>query len=245
MAVTLVTLSEYDIDLPGFTGLRFTASSDKNLALPDAVHYALERQSVLQSAREAWAFRIAADGALGSNQYQSTRTAALGFRRDGQYLIAICDSMIPDENILLSRAQEGYDAHRAGRWLVSRDDPLVQGMLECATHEHRVFPALEKTLTLSTGTASPYATHPVTQALLGKDLNKQVATYLNQHSCGNGYVWTLSPSELQKIGIDDKTVEVRRVGVGGVGSLYASVQCYYLGRARGVRAISTGNRGDS
>ena len=77
--VQLVSRPEYVIDdLPVFAQYRFTESSSSTLTLPASVAFANERKSVLQSAREAWAFRISAKGGLDSEQYQSTRTAAIG-----------------------------------------------------------------------------------------------------------------------------------------------------------------------
>lgn len=249
--VKQVNHPEYKIEhVPGFDGLVFTESSSQCLALPQSVAFAHERGGVLQSARQAWAFRIDSNGTLNSEDYQSTRTAALGFLRNGRYSIAMSDSPNPDENILLAQAQEGYCAHRtSGRWRVSRKDAVIARMLERSQDEHRVFPALDNTLELSTrqqGGASPYGSHPVTQAILGGDFTESVATYLRGRGFVNGYVWTLSPKNLQKHGVTDDHVEVRRVGVGGyydLYGLYAYVRCNYGGRARGVRQLSSGNGG--
>jgi hypothetical protein len=251
--VQLISRPEYRIDhLPGYEDLVFSESSSEYLALPQSVTFAKERDSVLQSAREAWTFRIDSNGTLDSDRYQSTRTAALGVKVGNQYCVAFCDSNKPDENILLARPKEGYDLHATGKpWLVSNEDPVVKLMLERAQDEHRVVPALESTLELSTSRrdgASSYGTHPVTQAILGSDLTEHVASYLRAHGHGNGYVWTLSPNTLRDLGVDDNRVEVRRVGVGGndyddINNLYADGQCNDDGRARGVRESSTGNKG--
>ncbi len=252
--VKLVSRPEYQLEtVPGFEQIVFTESSPASLALPQSVTFAQERDCVLQSAREAWAFRIDSNGTLESDRYQVTRTAALSLRHNGNYSIAITDSTSPDENILLSRAQEGSASHHVNNhWLVRRDDPVVHRMLERAHDEHRVFPALESAITLSTrqqGGASPYGAHPVTQAILGDDLTERVAVYLNQHGYSIGYAHTLSRKDLQKLIVNDDHVEVRRVGAGGgVGigmyDLYAGVHCDISGRARGVRGKSSGNRGD-
>jgi hypothetical protein len=244
--VKLVSRPEYVIDnLPGYERLRFTESSNERLTLPASVAYANVRGAVLQSAREAWAFRISSNGTLESNEYQSTRTAALGVKLNGKHYIAIDDSCDPAQNILLARPQEGLDAHAMeGKWLVPKNDPIIKGMLERAQDAQRVFPALEQTLKLSTtGTPSAYGTDASTQAIHGKDLAQTVATYLRDRRHGNGYVWTLSPAILATLGVDDDHVEVRRVGVGD-GGLGAGVRCGSGGRARGVaRKTSTGNRG--
>lgn len=254
--VTQISHPEYRINnLPGFEGLVFTESSTLPLALPESVAFASARDSVLQSAREAWAFRIDKNGTLDSDGYQSTRTAALGVTLKGRHCIAIGDSPSPDENILLARAQEGYDAHRTrGCWLVPRTDPIIRRMLERSQDERRVFPALESTLILATrqcNGVSAYGAHPTTQAILGPDLTEAVATYLRARRFGDGYVWTLSPQNLRDLGVDDDRAEVRRVGVGGNVCLDGSYNLgandhrdyYDYGRARGVRNNSSGIKG--
>jgi len=249
--VKLVSRPEYSIDnLPGFENLRFTESSTVYPSLPASVKYATERDDILQSAREAWAFRISSSGTLNSDKYQSTRTAALGVKIDGTHYIAIDDSDDPAANILLARPQEGYDAHRKnGRWVLPKSEPIITGMLDRAQHAGRVFPALEQTLKLSTkGTpASAYGAHPITQALLGEDLTESVAAYLRDHGREYGRVWTLSPTQLDELGVDNDHVEVRRVGVGGFVNfsydLDAVDRCNDGGRARGVaRKNSIGNK---
>jgi hypothetical protein len=249
MAVRQINQPPYAIDLSGFEDLIFTESSREYLSLPSSVGFAGERQSVLQSAREAWAFRIGADSQMDSNKYQSTRTAALGLKIDGDYYIAIDDSPDPTKNILLARAQDGYDAHCAtGKWLLSKQDPVIDGMLARAEQGGRLFHAPEATLVLPTnqrtGTSS-YSAHPIPQAIVGRDLAATVASYLSRQGNANGYVWTLSPSNLEQLGVDNDHVEVRRVVVGvvGVDDLGADGRCDDVGGARGARENSTGNRG--
>jgi hypothetical protein len=252
MAVRQISQPAYAIDLLGFDHLTFTEASKEYLTLPPSVQFTQERGSVLQSAREAWAFRIGANGTLDSNLYQSTRTAAIGVKIDGDYYIAIDDSNDPTQNILLSRAQDGYNAHRnTNRWLVPRNNPIIKAMLSRAEQGTRIVRAPLGSLELSAipgqDDKSGYGTHPLPQAILGKDLTECVATYFLSKNFGNGYVWALSPANLAKLGVDDDNVEVRRVGVGGsdddMNYLDAGDRCDNYGRARGVRENSTGNKG--
>ena len=112
--VKLISRPEYTIDnLPGFEHLVFSESSNEHLALPASVAFAQERGAGLQSAREAWAFRLDSSGTLDSDRYQSTRTAVLGVKIGNQYCVAFCDSPTTEENILLAGAQEGYKIGRA------------------------------------------------------------------------------------------------------------------------------------
>jgi hypothetical protein len=229
--------------------LQFTESSSDHLNLAASVAFAKERAASLQSARETWLIGIGQKGALDSNKYQGTRTAALGVKIDGKYCIAIDDSSDPTQNILLARAQEGYDAYNStGKWLVPKSDPLINRMLDRAYNAKRVFPALEQTLKLSTASAptSEYGAHPSTRAILGEDLTQHVAIYLRERNRSYGHVWTPSPTELSQLGVDNDHVKVLRVVVGGKGDSISYLVADgkgYSGRARGVRNISTGNRG--
>jgi frataxin-like iron-binding protein CyaY len=202
----------------------------------------------LESAREAVAFRLAAGGADSANDYQTTRTVALYLEDHDGFYVAFDDD--PQENILLARAQDGYDAHRKnGKWLVKKSDPLISGALQRAAKADRLVPVpLENTLRFSTtgrnGT-SDYGASKFVRATLG-ELAEPYATFLNKKGYENAYEWLLTPGNLKQLGVDDDHVEVRRVGVGGFGNiydLYANGRCDYNGRARGVRENSTGNKG--
>lgn len=250
MALTLVSQPEYKIDTPGFAQHRFTESSQQYLALPDAVQFASVRSGVLQSAREAIAFRLAAKGAEDANLYQATRTAALYIRDRGQCYVAFDDD--PTENILLARAQEGHASHQHnGKWLVHKDDKLITGALQRAAKTSRILPVpLENTVRLTTvdqsGT-SEYASNRLIRATIG-DVAPAYAQFLNQKGFKTAYEWLLTAGNLDQLGVDNNHVEVRRVGVGGsdcsnINNLYANDLCYYNGRARGVRENSTGNKG--
>jgi hypothetical protein len=248
MALTRISPSEYTIDTPGFAESIFTAASPQYLALPDAVRFARERNSVLQSAREAVAFRIAAQGEDHANDYQVTRTAAFYVKNKGKFFVAFDDD--PTENILLARAQEGYDAHYSkGKWLVCKDDPLIRAALGRAEKTGRNVPVpLENAVELATTArngASEYGTSNLIRATIG-DLAEPYAAFLNHNNHRTGYEFFLTPSTLQKIGLDEEHVEVRRVGVGGGSDgsdLGAGGQCVNGGRARGVRKTSIGNKG--
>jgi len=250
MALTLISQPEYRIDTPGSEDLVYTGSSLEYLALPDAVRYATDRNSILQSASEAIAFRLAAQGAASANDFHVTRTAALYCKEQQQYFVAFDDD--PAENILLARAQEGYDAHTSTRtWLVPRDDPHITAALARAHKSNRILPLpMEDHVCLNTARtgASAYGTNAFIRATIG-DLAEPYARFLNENGYRAGYEWFLAPKTLGNIGVDDKHVEVRRVGVGGVGydgiyGLGAGGLCDGIGRACGVRKISTGNKGD-
>jgi hypothetical protein len=233
----------YLIDTPGFETTLFTTSSHDALTLPDAVQFALDQNSVLQSAREAVAFRIAANGAYHANRNQTTRTAALYLRDGHTFCVAFDDD--PAENILLARAQEGYEAHRSGgKWLVNKNEPLLRSALERATKANRIaLVARESPIHLPTpagGGTSEYGASQLVKAAIG-DMAAPYAAFLRNKGFNSKDAWLLTTSDLERIGVDKKHVEIRRVGVGGVGYLYglgADYQCCNDACARGVRQLS-------
>jgi hypothetical protein len=238
---------EYHIDTPGFDQHVFTDSSREDLTFPQAVAFAQIRSSVLQSARDAAALRIAAQGANDNNLYQATRTMALYLKDDHGYRVAFDDSNNPAENILLARAQEGYDAHKTtGKWLVSKQDPLIKGALHRAATAGRVIPVpLEHEVRLATvprDSISAYGASNFVRATIGDDLAERYAAFLTNKGYESGVEWFLTPSDLQQLGVDDQLVEIRHVGVGGdagiiMNDLYVDDLCTYGGRAHGVRII--------
>jgi hypothetical protein len=93
---------------------------------------------------------------------------------------------------------------------------------------------------------SEYGASKLVRATIG-DMAERYASFLQQNQYGHGYEWCLTPGNLAKLGVGIDDVEVRRVGVGGgvngIDDLNAYVQCDVIGRARGVRENSTGNKG--
>lgn len=226
----LVSRPTYRINVPGFEHLEFSESSSDYLVTPAAVDFNKDFGGQLQSAREAWAVRLAANGANHANGYQTTRTPVIHFVKDGKVYAAFDDSNDPTENIILARAQEGYNFHSEGEeWLVSRNDPVVYATLERAIAAGRIAPVAdvqERGLPLD-GTYSKDAT---VNAIL-TDLAPQVEQFLSANY-SVGRVWDLTAKEYVKSGVDSETVNIRRVGVGGY--LVAGSQLYY-GFARRVR----------
>ncbi len=100
---------------PGFETVKFTESSREDLVWPRAVKFAAGHDAVLQSVREAAAFRIEADGEDEANQLQATRTGAIYFRDGGKFYAAFDDSPTSEQNIILSRTAEVYKKNKRGR----------------------------------------------------------------------------------------------------------------------------------
>jgi len=247
---------ELDILRPGFTDYRFTLSSEREVALPDAVHYACERNSILQSAREAAALRLEAGDFDHATAPQVTRTLALYFTDANHAYVAIDDH--PTENILLSRAQEGHESHHTKRnWLVPKNDPLITATLDRAAKDTRIVPLQpEECTVLATSEqndTSPYAANPLVRAIFG-DIAQPYAQFLAQNGHNPTRVYACTPRNLSTIGVHNECVEVRRVGIGYVSkehagdnrpsmpdlfALSASAQCIAYGYARGIRRNTT------
>jgi hypothetical protein len=244
----------------------YTDTSLQALSLPDAVLYASTRDGVLQSAGEAVVFRCLAQGTryeAEANAYQVTRTAAIYFERDGKYYVAFDDDRNPTHNILLSRAQGGYDAHNLrDRWLVKKDDPIIKAMLATAKRHERIVEVSKSPLSFSTiayNGISAYGMSNVIRATLHgarclvkatlirpqTDPAERYARFLHDHHYAKGFEYLLPLAAFPHLGVDENTVEVRRVGLGGLGdclyNLYATDHCDVGGCARGVRKASKTN----
>lgn len=249
MAITKVDDTTFRIDNPAFRNVVFTVSSPTYLALPAAVAFARKKGAVLESARESAAFRIEADGQHDANLYRVTRTTVAYFKDGGTWQIAIDDSADLGQNILLARAEEGYQAHRnEDKWLVPKSDAYVRGLLDRAGKAGRIVPAQEgvpiELATLAASGPSLFGQHALMRAIFGDDIAEAHAGFLNQNGRNSGYGYSLTQKVLDSIGIGDDYVEVRRVGLGGV-DLLADVNAidrcdYGLGHARGIRSVPTG-----
>ncbi len=242
--LSLSTEPEYRItNRPGFEDVVFTESSDNNLILPDAVAYAKERDALLQSVRDAAAFRVEAQGEHNSNRYQATRTASAYVKLDGTWYVAFDDAPDAARNIILGRAQEGYDSHRQhNTWALPKNDEYVKGMLSRAERGARIVEVAESLLELATKSVngkSEFGSHPSIQALLG-DVSEDYAAFLNEQNHARVFVYVLTPKTLEDLGIGDRT-EIRAAGLGVVdfdylGSVSAGQRFDYVGGlARGVR----------
>jgi len=195
----------------------------------------------LQSARETIAFRIASAGNHGPHRYQLTRTSALYFRDGGVFFVAFDDD--PDHNLLLAKAQEGHDAFTSGdEWLVSKNDPLIKQSLRRAEMTGRVLPVPlgENVMfsTLARDGGSPYGASPLVRAIIG-DLAAAYAEFLAVRGCSLALACVLTRSALDRVGLDEQTVAVRHVALGGGDAIYADSNYTVPGRARGARKKST------
>jgi len=219
MLIKLVSEPQYRItERPGFERVIFTESSDDFLVWPQAVKFAAKRDAVLQSLREAAAFRI--ETGLKDDDadlYQATRTAAAYFKdKDGKLYVAFDDIPNPQKNIILARVQEGYDANRKGReFVLSKKDKHIAQLLKRAEKSGRVVEVVESPLELATKASegsSEFGSNNIVQALFGDMAEPYAAMHHKSGHC-KGFVYVLTQERLDKQ-VDTQSALVRPVGLG-------------------------------
>jgi hypothetical protein len=212
-SLQMISTPTYKIDVPGFEHLLFSESSSERLTLPAAVKFNEEFGGSLQSAAKAVAFRIAANGQDHANEYQVTRTAAIYFKDGHQFYVAFDDD--PKENILLARAQEGYDSHNSkDNWLVPTSDTLVKAALKRAEKNNRIVLApVTDSLELRLDDGA-YERDPLVQGMIGK-VAPFYAAWLQQQGYNYVYQWSLIGDDCEQHGVTEKAAEIRCVVVVG------------------------------
>ena len=232
--------------VPGFEGVRFSESSPGYVKWPAAVAFARKRSGVLQSAREAAAFSIHADGTDNANNYQATRTVAIGFEDNGKFYLAFDDDPDPSKNIVLARAQEGYDTNIAGReWTLPKSDSYVRQILVRAEKDSRkVVSAQKSPLVLPTAQDVQYfGNNETVEAVLG-DQAPGYAAHRLKSGRNTGRVYALTEDKLRDIiGEDIDKVVIRPVGLGDVFGFVAGNRFVNNGLARGVSEAQNFSRG--
>jgi len=252
MAVKETRNIKYELDHPAFAGVEFTEHSKEWLDWLEAVRFASAQGdgAILQSAREAAAFRIEAEGEHDADLYQATRTVVLGIKVGNDFYQAIDDIADPEQNIAIARAQEGYASHsNDGKYLLPVTDSLVKGVLSRAEKTGRIVRATESPLELKTKEVkkkSEFGQNDWNRAIL-LDMAEPYAGMLNKRGYETGRVWSLTPKSLEEIGVDGNSVEVRLVGLGVDYVVVVDANSlFYDGRSCGVRRaknFSTGNKG--
>ncbi|MBI5398688.1 hypothetical protein HZB03_04455 [Candidatus Woesearchaeota archaeon] len=227
--------------IPSFEDVEFTEGSNENLSWPNAVRFAADQYAVLQSAREAAAFRIEANGLNGANHYQATRTFVAYFN-DGNSFYAAIDDAPSKENVVLAHALEAFDSYLQTRshFLLPMKD--LKGMLKCAEKSGRVVPVPDKSLLkLSTEQVDGTSAfgHNVWNQAIFVDTAELYAGMLYRRGYHNGYVSTFTPQTLEQIGVSNKRAEVRPLSLCDINFSVECVHAYghFSGhsRARGVR----------
>lgn len=232
---------------PGFERVVFTRSSPFDWIRPKAIALLEERGGVLQSTREAAAFRIEADSADDAGQPQITRTIVMYFRHEGRWYAAVDDISDPQQNITLAQADEGYRIHqRYHKFAFLKKDARIRDLLARAEKAGRVFGvsdqiSLELT-TEQTDGMSAFGQYEGNKAILG-DVSEDYATFLARKGLNKSTFRQLTPERLERLMLGDDKVEIRLSGLGDYGSFYlggitAWDECCDSGPGRGVRYLS-------
>jgi len=190
-------------DVPGFEGVVFTESSGDFLVWPQAVKFAAERDAVLQSLREAAAFRIEAGGKKNSALNQVTRTVSVYFKdRGGNFYVAFDDSPDPGKNIILARAEEGYYFfNKINReWILPKKDKHIAQILKRAEKSGRIVEVVESPVGyLELLTKTEFGSDKTVQALLGDVADLYAGMLLNRFRHGKALVFVLTPGDLDGV----------------------------------------------
>jgi hypothetical protein len=233
----------------GFDGITFSGSSDDYLVWPKAVVFGGKNNGILQSTREAGAFSIEAEGKDDAYLYQATRTGVVYFKAGDKFYAAIDDTVDPAQNIVVARAEDGYKARsKNNKFILPVSDTLVRGVLSRAEKAGRIVEVVaESPLELKTKSVdgkSEFGQNDWNKAIL-VDVSEPYAQMLNKRGYNIGRVWSLTPKDLEQKGVDGNNVEVRPVGLGGVGidGVGVGFNCGCARGVRGAREISTGNEG--
>jgi len=237
--MVLTKIQKYTIDLPGFENLEFTESSEDNLDISDAVKFAEREKSILQSLPEAAAFRIEADGKYDANRWQVTRSTPVYFKADGKIYVAVDHSPDSKKNIVLARAQEGYNVNKAGReCILDKKDKHIARILKEAEKNGNIAEIVNDELELSTqlkNGKSEFGQNKTAQMLLG-NVSEPYAKWLKKQGYQNGFIYLANVSKLDNLLTANNTV-VRSGGLCN-DDCVVDANCNFsnYGRARGVRS---------
>ena len=227
----------------GFDGVTFSRSSDGYLVWPKAVVFGGKNNGILQSMREAGAFRIEAERKDDADLYQATRTGVVYFKAGDKFYAAIDDTVDPAQNIVVARAKDGYKSYsQNNKFVFPVSNKLVRGVLSRAEKAGRIVEVeTESPLELKTKSVSgksEFGQNDWNKAIL-VDVSEPYAQMLNKRGDNIGRVWSLTQEDLERKGVDGNNVEIRPLGLGGdgYGIDYVDADNYfdYDGCARGVR----------
>jgi hypothetical protein len=235
----------------------FSRSSDECLELREALHTKSDilKGFVLQSAREAYAWRVACSDEEEGKEGYVTRTAVLYFKSNGSWYVAVDDIPDPKKNLILTHTFEEFDEY-FDQCFLKKSHPLVRSALGRAKRSGRVVKVPNKkewNTKLSTvpnrrGT-SQFGRFSLNKLVFG-DMSEVVAKYwhsLGRESCE---VRGISVESLETQLIPRGSVEVQSLSVDSLKYLRRgrnvcdayddSNSCYYIqsfcidGYARGV-----------
>lgn len=245
MTILRISNSEYKIEIPGLENVVFTETQSEHINLPKAVDFTSGLNTILQSTREAGAFNIEIGrkydrDRLPSGGYQITRTAAIYFKTNGKFHVAIDDIIDPAQNIAIVHAKDGYKSHsKHNTFFLPLSDPLVNGALSRAEKTGRILEVEETSplelTTSQTLKSSQFGKNCWSRAMLA-DVAELYAETVNKHANGIGRVLYLTLAELEALKLPHDSAEIRWCGVGELQLGYIDAKSQFgSGYARGVR----------
>lgn len=171
---------------PAFSEVFYYPSTRRYLELPNAVHHTYNNGVILPSAQEMCAFRISSRGINGDFEPLLTRTAAVYFKSENKHYIAFDDSIISEENLIISKAFTGYAAFaKNSRFLLPIKDDLVAKLLARAEKFGRIVSVTHNSSpelsTKKEGTTSQFGSNPIVKAALGC-IAEPYASYLQKQN---------------------------------------------------------------
>lgn len=193
----------------GFKDKRFTQNLGY-MNTPKMVEAARRCGAVLQSAQEAVAFRLEACGQDDSDLVQLTRTVVVCFEQGGTYYAAVDDDPNPKNNIILGRADKGYEIDEETEWTVPKTDPNIKTLIQRARGNGKIIKLPESVTgtqelrTHQRGKLPAFWTSAMVRAILG-DLAEPYGDFLRQRGYTRGYI-TLHPNPQQEIGEDKASI---------------------------------------
>lgn len=213
-------LPPYRIERKGFEDVEFTESSQVPLDLSAAVNFAAVHGAILQSAREAVAFYVEADGQEKANDSYATRTAVI-FIKEGSRKYAVFDDIADKrKNIVLARSNEGYESYTTNYcWILPRTDKHVRAILKRANQSLRLVEVCDTTLEFSpfeVSRKSQSLKNRTLRAIIG-NLSEPYAAFLqDKQRC----IKVVALDRESPVPVPEDCVEVRTVNF--VGSMFRS-----------------------
>jgi hypothetical protein len=239
----VVSRTRFSIDQSGFEDILFTESTRRDVDWYDAVKLVAEQGGILQSAREAVAFRMNARGDDNSFSEQLTRTTVAYFIEDGKAYFAVDDSPGSD-NVVISYLNEKRDISKKNiDVILSKSDKLIKKLLKRAEKSERMMEIPEeKNIELMIMEAKDPAQNKIVRAFLMDTLESYSDFLTYQAGKGDRYffnkflVYLLDRDYVEKK-IKKDAVIIQSIGIGGEDY---STGMYHLSDIAGNRFNETG-----
>jgi hypothetical protein len=175
-------------------GTEFIGYEDKEYTLPDAITHCKNAGGVLASAGEVALYKQKTK----NDAYFHSRTVCLHHQQNKKPMITFYDDI--EHNIILTRTQEGYNAHNDRKpWSLPLHDPDIAYMLA----QGRTIP-LPKTENIATNDIN---TNTTILTMLGTQGAKAWQEHIQNTKHNNTKIWFLDNTPTQG-------AEIRLLGVG-------------------------------